>query len=289
MKKYIISLLLTLLLAGCAQVGPGESIPSETPPATTEHASKAAPISSSSDPAATPSVSSTTASQPEDSAPLPEEMLVPVPTRAEEEGPLDRGILFLGSSHYAPMPGKESCEEGNLYYWDPVTAQIHLITDRGIYFDPEIPVEELAYSYKFDDMIGGYLLYVPADAPTELYAVPADDLSRHILLYTSQTGPITDLHICQFRDGSLAVEWVEDHKRLLRYSFSTGETQVLMEQYYIIYANSEYRTRVVALSGRDYYLYNDCQVYFYGQYASGSELSGYLYYRDVGACTKVPY
>jgi len=279
LKKAFILLFVLFLLAGCAHI-PGGG---------TAAVLKAAPVSASASDSAASSASSTAASGWEDPAPLPEELLTPIPTMAPDEEVLDRGILFLGSSHYAPMPGKESCEEGNLYYWDPVTAQIHLITDRGIYFDPEIPVEELAYSYKFDDMIGGYLLYVPADAPTELYAVPADDLSRHILLYTSQTGPITDLHICQFRDGSLAVEWVEDHKRLLRYSFSTGETQVLMEQYYIIYANSEYRTRVAALSGRDYYLYNDCQVYFYGQYASGSELSGYLYYRDVGACTKVPY
>ena len=289
MKKLLPILLALLLLAGCTMVLSGENIPAEIPFVTTEPVLTAGLISSSSDPAATPTAASMATTQPENSDLLPEEMLIPVPTRAEEEEPLDRGMLFLGKPYYSPMPGEESCEEGNLYYWDPVTAHIHLITDRGIYFDPEIPVEGLAYSYKFDDMIGGYLLYVPADAPTELYAVPADNLSRHILIYTSQSGPITDLHICQFRDGSIAAEWVEDHRKLLRYTFSTGEAQVLMEQYYIIYANSEYRTWVTSLSGRECYLYNDSQVYFYGQCAEDSELSGYLYYRDVDACTKVPY
>lgn len=285
MKKRIIYLLLPLLLAGCAY------IPVGTAPAAmaAAPAPKAALISSSTSDPAAPSASSTAASQPEESAPLPEEMLIPVPTSAPEEEALDHGMLFLGREHYSPMPGEESCEDGNLYYWDPVTSQIHLITDRGVYFDPEIPVEVLGYTFEFDEWIGTYLFYVPADAPTELYAVPTEDLSRHILLYTSQSGPITDLHICQFRDGSLAVEWVEDHRRLLRYSFSTGETEVLMEQYYIIYANSEYRTWVTSLSGRECYLYNDSQIYFYGKYAKDSELSGYLYYRDVAACTKVPY
>ena len=115
--------------------------------------------------------------------------------------------------------------EGYLYYIDFNTREITLICDETV-------VVSVADDFNVD-----FEYYVKASEPTKIYRTNLKDPTVHTVVYESTFGPVNDITIS---DDAITKQkvlgFVADNKYFVMLDLETGETSLMMEQYYIEYA-----------------------------------------------------
>lgn len=165
------------------------------------------------------------------------------------------------------------CVLGSLYYIDKTARKLYFVSDKPL------------ITYGSNDT---HVFYVPREEPSKIYAVPVTDLEQHTLIYESENGKITDsLFVGPFPYSNTALQFVEDDRRFIWFDLTTGEAEVLMEQFYIRYANVDSRSGTAIDENGQRYLEGTNVIYFMGKRNEADDLSQYLYYRDTGKIEEV--
>ena len=165
------------------------------------------------------------------------------------------------------------CELGALYYIDKTARKLYLIT------------EEPVITYGNNDT---HIFYVPRQEPSKIYAVSVADRARRMLIYESENGSITSgLFGGAFPYSNAALQFVEDDQRFIWLDLITGEAAVLMEQFYIRYAQVDSRSGTAIDENGQRYLKSTNVIYFMGKRNEADDLSQYLYYCDTGEIEEV--
>lgn len=165
------------------------------------------------------------------------------------------------------------CKLGALYYIDK--------TARKLYFVADEPV----ITYGNNDT---HIFYVLRTEPSKIYAVSVLDMAQRTQIYESANGKITDsLLVGAFPYCKDALQFVEDDQRFMWLDLTTGEVEVLMEQFYIRYAQVDSRSGTAVDENGEVYLETTNVVYFQGKLNETDDLSQYLYYRDTGDIEEV--
>ena len=163
----------------------------------------------------------------------------------------------------------KDCVVGHLYYYDYVAQKIYPILS-----------EQVILKNANDT----HVFYVKAAEPNRIYMTPKADFTQHAVLYEATYGEVTYLGASpSLQYANKALVFVEGSKRLLWFDLTTGETDVLTEQYYIEIGgvNDSYGP---VDSWRDY---ND--IYFVGKLSEDDPIDEYRYYRDTGIVEEWPY
>ena len=193
-KSILIVLALLLLLTACQPVPDSESEPTGSTPSS----SSITPPSSS----AAPPVSS-----------------VPTTTPHSTTPNADTGYIRLHTEYIGPLWDEydlSECVIGYLYWLDKETHEVTLLL-----------AEPLAmYSQE-----GLYIYYVKEADPTKVYRMLFADPSQHELVYESTHGKITSMSV--YSDLKDLLQFVADEKKFVVYDMVSGESSILMEQYYI--------------------------------------------------------
>ena len=182
--------------------------------------------------------------------------------------PTPFGAPFVYDSSYSVDDEADvsECVEGWLYYCDYATHKVHFVS------------KEKVIAKNSNDT---HVFFVTEAEPTKIYAAPLTDLTKHELIYESTFG-----EICKdFGPGShqyynTALAFITDNKRFVWLDLTTGEAEVLMEQYDIVTACVD--------TGNDFvvdgvpYLKDLNVIWFVGRLEEGDELQQYFYYRDTG-------
>lgn len=115
--------------------------------------------------------------------------------------------------------------EGHLYYIDFNTREITLICDETV-------VVSVADDFNVD-----FEYYVKASEPTKVYRTNQRNPEAHTMVYESTFGPVTYITINDYTiTKPKTLQFVADNKYFIVLDLETGETSLMMEQYYIEYA-----------------------------------------------------
>lgn len=129
------------------------------------------------------------------------------------------GYLRLHMEYIGPLWDEydlSECVIGYLYWLDKETHEVTLLL-----------AEPLAmYSQE-----GSYIYYVKEADPTKVYRMLFADPSQHELVYESTHGNITYIQVAS--DLKDLLQFVVDEKKFVVYDMASGESSVLMGQYYI--------------------------------------------------------
>ena len=161
--------------------------------------------------------------------------------------------------------GRTAEPDGALYYVDEITEQWHLVFDGSVI--------DSANSYNM-------VFFVKEAEPTKIYAAPISDLSQHRVVYESPIGVISFLYNDTHAFWKDVLQFVEGNRRFVWLDLAKGETEVLMEQYYLKNAFLEaYRVGFVspADSWREF-----LRIRFEGMLNEGEPLEEYVYWIDTG-------
>ena len=88
--------------------------------------------------------------------------------------------------------------------------------------------DEPVIEYAFNDT---HIFFNKKSEPTKVYATPIGDFKNHELIYESTYGDISDMNIEADLNGFL--QFVAEEKKFIVLNMATGESTLLMEQYYI--------------------------------------------------------
>ena len=153
--------------------------------------------------------------------------------------------------------------EGHLYYIDLSTQEITPICDEAV-----IALAE-------DDFDTDFVYYVKASEPTKVYRTKQNDPKVHTVVYESTFGPVNDITSSDYSITKQEVlQFVADNKYFVVLELETGETTLVMEQYYLRSAFFEYGIHETW----DEHNY----VFFGGKLSEGEKIKNYLYSRDTG-------
>ena len=108
------------------------------------------------------------------------------------------------------------CVVGYLYWLDKETHEVTLL---------------LAEPITMHSKDGAYIYYVKEAEPTKVYRMLFTDQTQHELVYESTYGNITYIEVAS--DLKDLLQFVADEKKFIVYDMVSGESSVLMEQYYI--------------------------------------------------------
>ena len=245
-KSILIILVLLLLLTGC-QTAPA----SETEMAgSTPSSSSITPPSSSVPPTSSvPTTEYTPATNPNYTGGDIEEM---------------EGFAFIFRGHQPTIQFEVDLSkliEGHLYYIDLNTQEITSICDEAVVAHAE------------DDFDTDFVYYVKASEPTKVYRTNQRNPEAHTMVYESTFGPVTYITINDYTITKQKIlQFVADNKYFVVLDFETGETSLVMEQYYLksaFFSYGEYETW-------DEHNY----VFFSGKLSEGEKIKQYLYSID---------
>ena len=265
MVAIVVVLLILLLLTACQAVPNGEidqagsnpSSGSSTPPS-----SSVAPTTQSTVP---PASSTPPTSEPATSVPATN---TPATNPHYTGGDLEEweGFTFIFNGHQPTIRFESDLSklvEEHLYYVDFKTQEI-------------IPVcDEPVVAENVDDFDTDFVYYVKASEPTKIYRTKQNDPKVHTVVYESTFGPVNDITSSDYSITKQEVlQFVADNKYFVVLELETGETTLVMEQYYLRSAFFEYGIHETW----DEHNY----VFFSGKLGEGEKIKQYLYSRDTG-------
>ena len=165
--------------------------------------------------ASTPS-SSSTVTPPSSSVPATSAPATSTPATTFDP---NSGYLWLHREYIGPGWDEynlSDCVVGYLYWLDKETHEVTLL---------------LAELISMRAQEGSYIYYVKEAEPTKVYRMLFTDPTQHELVYESTYGNITYIEVAS--DLSSLLQFVADEKKFVVYDMVSGESSVLMEQYYI--------------------------------------------------------
>ena len=278
MKKYVyILLILALLLSGCA------SKPAEQPAATTEPATipttapTTAPTQATQPTTVTTTAPTTVPTAEPTTAPTATPTTEPTtPTTTEPSANLSENIRTFWYHGEHPGLGSDidtsQCVVDCFYAFDESTQKIITVCNSPI------------VTYNRDD---NFVYFVKVAEPTKIYAAPFDTLDQHRVLYETDGGAVTNVFFVPEQFRNQALQFVVDSKRHIWLDFATGETLVLMEQYYIEHAHVDTTGPIYREPVKKWQDYE--RIYFVGKLNENDKLNDYLYYRSTGEIEIWPY
>ena len=154
--------------------------------------------------------------------------------------------------------------EGHLYYIDLNTREITLICDETVVVSVE------------DDFNADFEYYVKASEPTKIYRTNPKHPKAHTVIYESTFGPINYIVSDAYAITKQEVlQFVADNKYYVLLDLESGETSLMMEQYYIEYA---------LIAHGSYDTWNELDlVLFRGKLNEDDKVRTYEYSRSTGA------
>ena len=246
-KSILIVLVLLLLLTACQTVPMDEDQTLASNPSS----STTVTPSSSSTPATSVPVTNTPATNPNYTGGDIEEM---------------EGFAFIFRGHQPTIRFDVDISkliEGHLYYIDLDTQEITLVCDETVVVS------------QTDEFNADFEYYVKASEPTKIYRTNPKDPKAHTMIYESTFGPINNI---QSSKGAITkqevLQFVADNKYFVVLELETGETTIVMEQYYLESAFFEYGIHET-WEEHNY-------VFFSGKLGEGEKVKQYLYSRDTG-------
>ena len=253
-KSILIVLVLLLLLTGC-RTAPAED--DKTLSSTPSSSSTVTPPSystrpSTSTPATSVPATSTPATNPNYTGGDIEEM---------------EGFAFIFRGHQPTIQFEVDLSklvEGHLYYIDLNTQEITLVCG-----------ETVVVSVR-DEFNADFEYYVKASEPTKIYRTNPKDPKAHTVIYESTFGPINyivgDAYAITKQE---VLQFVADNKYYVLLDLESGETSLMMEQYYIEYA---------LIAHGSYDTWNELDlVLFRGKLNEDDKVRTYEYSRSTGA------
>lgn len=249
-KSILIVLVLLLLLTGCqtAPVDNGQTL-SSTP----SSSGTVTPPSYSSRPStSTPATSTPATSIPATSTPA---------TNPPEKDKTGYTFIYNGSAPFISIdPDCSECTVGHLYWVDKSSEEVTLILE-------EQTLESIQE--------GAYVYYVKEDEPTKIYRTPIGGFSQHEMIYESTHGKVSAMLIDTFTiREQLVLQFVADEKKFVVLELETGETTLVMEQYYI---------KGALFDGRQTDTWEEQEkIFFTGKPTADHELTTYRYYCGTG-------
>lgn len=162
-------------------------------------------------------------------------------------------------------PGSATKKDGSLYFKDNATEELRLVFDG--------PVVDYGNTYES-------VVFVKEAEPTKIYAAPIADLTQHRVIYESPAGQINMIYTDMNAYWKDVVQFVEDNKRFVWLDLANGEAELIMEQYYIEYADPAAIRDGFALPIDSWQAYN--RFYFRGKLNEDEPIKEYLYYVDTG-------
>ena len=151
------------------------------------------------------------------------------------------------------------CMVDHLYWVVESTKECILICDEPIY----------SRSYTTTDT---HVYFVKESEPTKIYRTPIGDFENHQLLYESAYGKVTYMTFISKLD---CLQFVADEKKFVQLDMSSGESAVLMEQYYIEFAYLEPVPLQDDIELREW-------IWFYGKPTEDAPQGDYFYYWQTG-------
>lgn len=254
MKKSILILLVLLLMLTACQTVPASE---QDPAGSTPSSSSSTPPSSS----AVPGTSTPATSIPATYMPATN----PNYTGGDIEEIEGWAFIFDG---YQPTIQFEvdisKLIEGHLYYIDLNTREITLICDETVLISTE------------DDFNVDFEYYVKASEPTKIYRTNPKHPKAHTVIYESTFGPINYIVSDAYAITKQEVlQFVADNKYYVLLDLESGETSLMMEQYYIEYA---------LIAHGSYDTWNELDlVLFRGKLNEDDKVRTYEYSRSTGA------
>ena len=177
------------------------------------------------------------------------------------------GYVFIFQGHQPTIRFESDLSklvEGHLYYIDLSTQEITPICDETVMTHAE------------DDFDADFVYYVKASEPTKIYRTKQNDPKVHTVIYESTFGPVNDITISDYAITKQEVlGFVADNKYFVVHDLVTGETSLVMEQYYIEYA-------LFAHGSFDTWNEHDL-VLFRGKLNEDDKVRTYEYSRSTGA------
>ena len=151
--------------------------------------------------------------------------------------------------------------EGHLYYIDLNTQEITPICDETVTVLTE------------DDFDTDFVYYVKTSEPTKVYRTNQRNSEAHTMVYESTFGPVTYITINDYTITKQKIlQFVADNKYFVVLDLETGETSLVMEQYYLESAFFEYGIH----ENWDEHNY----VFFGGKLSEEEKIKQYLYSID---------
>lgn len=236
MKKSILIVLVLLLLTGC-----------RTAPADDDKTLASTPSSNSITP---PSYST----RPSTSTPA-----TSVPAVDVHDG---RAFVTYDEPVVELMPDwvpPSDCLVDHLYWVVKSTKECILICDDPIY----------SRSYTTTDT---HVYFVKESEPTKIYRTTIGDFANHQLFYESTYGKVTYMTFISKLD---CLQFVADEKKFVQLDMSSGESTVLMEQYYIEFAYLEAVPLQDDIELREW-------IWFSGKPTEDAPQGDYFYYWQTG-------
>ena len=157
-------------------------------------------------------------------------------------------------------------QDGALYYLDDIKEETHLVFDGPV----------IAWGNSYESVF-----FVKEAEPTKIYAAPIADLTQHRVIYESPVGAINFIYTDTYRHWKDVLQFVEGNKRFVWMDLTKGETEVLMEQYYI--------EKAVLSAPREGFLLSPAEswrdfraIWFVGKLNEDEALEEYTYFIDTG-------
>lgn len=151
------------------------------------------------------------------------------------------------------------CLVDHLYWVVESTKECILICDEPIY----------SRSYTTTDT---HIFFVKESEPTKIYRTPIGDFENHQLFYESAYGKVTYMTFISKLD---CLQFVADEKKFVQLDMSSGESTVLMEQYYIEFAYLEAVPLQDDIELREW-------IWFSGKPTEDAPQGDYFYYWQTG-------
>ena len=249
-KSILIILVLLLLLTGC-----------QTAPASETEMAGSTPSSSSVTPPSSSAVSPTSS--------VPTTNYTPATNPNYTGGDIEEieGWAFIFDGYQPTIQFEVDISkliEGHLYYIDLNTQEITLVCDETVVVS------------QTDEYNADFEYYVKASEPTKIYRTNLKDPAVHTVVYESTFGPVNYITISDYAITKQEVlGFVADNKYFVVLDLETGETSLVMEQYYIEYA-------LFAHGSFDTWNEHDL-VLFRGKLNEDDKVRTYEYSRSTGA------
>lgn len=151
------------------------------------------------------------------------------------------------------------CLVDHLYWVVKSTKECILICDEPIY----------SRSYTTTDT---HVYFVKESEPTKIYRTTIGDFANHQLFYESTYGKVTYMTFISKLD---CLQFVADEKKFVQLDMSSGESTVLMEQYYIEFAYLEAVPLQDDIELREW-------IWFSGKPTEDAPQGDYFYYWQTG-------